>query len=481
MKLLNTIFYFIFFIIFFYLAGKYQKLEREEKGNESKTQVLKYILSSLSFITSFTLFWILTRVFPLKLVLIILFANILILIITLIIGAVTGFSLPENQEKISTLSLLWTVQKTKMSCLIMLGLFLIGLFSFFAPLWIYWVHPIGDPKTLVIIALLLFTLPHLCSVAFSILRNWSLITSPYIDDDIRNSTLTSGFLSIITSTFYLLFPIWLFDGHLAEVQNIIGFSLPDFWILISIPILFFIFGSVIPFFIGIYRYHSQTKLMVEWRREWLEEIIVFLKLPPGNNRTELWKNKVEDLEAEIKKKSESNELLKFFIHISSGNLFEAKTNKFYLKFETPHNEVITDLVISEPLQEVSRTKENINKAREFIRGRIPFAKPQDQSQKLLFTKIESSKKQLIVWDLRFSYTYQLLILFGVVVEGDKDELKDYLSAELERAKNFLPRIISRKNWLAGTIISALSTGIIYLFNHYQQNIIEWINQVVNLK
>ena len=47
----------------------------------------------------------------------------------------------------------------------------------------------------------------------------------------------------------------------------------------------FIFGGVLPFFIGMYRFRSEAEMLLQWRRRWSQEVLRFMRLPIGEPRT----------------------------------------------------------------------------------------------------------------------------------------------------------------------------------------------------
>jgi len=455
----------------FYLSIKQQKvIERSEK----RYQFISNILTYLNILTTFAQFWLLTRIFPLNLLIIFLSANLLVLIIILLIGAITGFGLPEKQEKIEMLTLLWLVEKKQYGCLLQSLLVLTSLNIIIAPLWVFWSYPIADPKAVVLIAFFQFTVVQILVAILTIITNWSLITSPYIDDDIRNQKLTTGFAGIILVTIYMLFPVWIFEGNLAVVQDILGFKLPGIWFLISIPIVLFIFGSLVPFFVGMYRYQQQAKLMVIWRKNWLQETRSILNLPSNTNRKDEWNNKVNELQLEIRNKSESNELLKAFLKFHTEEQDDSFQNRLeiadHTESESQDNDKI-DLL----------DKDSVKQAKDFVRGYFDLGHPTNQSLEWYYKKLESCKHKIVTLDLRFGYLNQLLSMLGIVSEGDNENIKGYLDSQVEELNNTNTKISSKKNWLAGIIISGLSSITIYLIKNYQDEILALISKAVNLK
>ena len=148
-------------------------------------------------------------------------------------------------------------------------------------LWVFWRHPVGDPKAVVLIALFHFVLFQAAAIPALILMQWPIVTSQYVDDDIRNSYLAQQLSRIFYSTIYLLFPLWLFkqDIHIAYPHFPVPADLTHFWILLSIPIFLFLAGGVLLFFLGVSRYRAQVKTMFDWLEQWLKQVLITNTLP----------------------------------------------------------------------------------------------------------------------------------------------------------------------------------------------------------
>ena len=478
MKILYSLIYIAVLIPLFYLSAKQQRMADGGKISQGRSKFLFSIFSYLTLVIIFFQFWLLTNMFPLKLILIIFAANIVTLIVTLLIGAISGFGLKDKKEKVIALTYLWGVEKKERGCIALIFGLIVLLLVFVAPLVIYWMYPAGSQKVIVLISFFQFTLLQIFSTIMMILMDWSQLTSSHADDDLRNSRLTSGFTRIIYSTIYLLFPLWIFNGNIEYIEHTMGLKLPDFWILISLPIILFVFGSLIPFYIGMYRHRSEAKHMNEWKKRWLEDAESILNMPAGAERESEWKVKVEELQNEVKKKSEENELLRFYINTSSGLLYNEMSLGEEKKLiplnveNSPQGEIVVD-------DKKNYYKQQIAFAKDFIRGKTPFSKPVNPGLENIFNKIESYKTQLVGWDIRFGYLNQLLTILGIVVDGDNENLKVYLLNEIRASDTALLAIGSKKNWLASIIISGLSGIIIFFFNHYETNVVNFITQMVN--
>jgi hypothetical protein len=175
---------------------------------------------------SFAVFALLTHVVPFYLILMLVAAMLLGGMLHLLIGAIAGFSLEETKQKIGALNVIWTAQRPAGGCALVVVALVYSVVSWVASLWVFWRRPIGDPSVAGWIALYQFFLPQFIFTPLMIAANWPTVTSEFIDDDLRNSYLTTSFSRIIYSTVCLVYPVWLFQDQFGFV---LGRWLPPFW------------------------------------------------------------------------------------------------------------------------------------------------------------------------------------------------------------------------------------------------------------
>jgi hypothetical protein len=429
MKLLYTFIFLCITALILYVSAKSQKLQIEQIRGGRRGIVGTFLLSVASLFLTFLQFLVLTGVFPFYLILGLIGAYVLATVINLLIGAIAGFSLPEKRNKIGALTVIWGAQKPMLGCGFIVLCLVILLVSWVGSLWVFWRYPIGSPYARVLVALLQFTLPQLIMIPSTLALAWPTVTSEYLDDDLRNSYLTTSFTGIIYSTIYLLFPIWIFK---EEVTSVLGWALPPFWVLLSIPILLFLLGGAFPFFIGMYRFRSQHRIMLDWRRNWLEEVTPLCKLPEGEIRSAEIERKAQELDEEIRER-----------YLSADKMFH-----FYqdLKLSDVPNEErplpVSDLGLQESILDIIRKNES----------------------------------QLVNWDIRFGHLDELLHLRNIIGAGKSQDLGGFIEAKLKGIGAEKPQ----KNVIAGSILSALSAGLVWLFKTYQTEIIAWVGKLVHL-
>lgn len=478
MKLLITLCYlfsFIFILIMAGLINKFGIIEKQKKGDTIPALIYKLYYYVILVIFYFQ-FWLLTGVFPLMLLIFIFLANVFSWGIHLFIGSISGFILKDKKEKLSALSAIWTFQNINtvgIGCLLLFIVF--GYSIVIKPLIVFWTHETGDISAIISISFYQFTFPAIILSILSILMTWQFMTSEYIDDDYRNSNLVAKFSGIISLTITLLFPIWIFNGNINEVQSNINFSLPPLWVLLAIPMFLFIIGGLFPFFVGIYRYRSQAKSMLNWRKEWLTDMNKILLLPNGINQTTSWNEKMQQLNAEIKDRSEKNELLKYYISLEEQNETH-QTQNLQLASDISHdksNNADNNTIIPE-----QKSSTNVSAAIDFLKRKMTASSEnRNKLNKAAIEAIGKYKDKLIEWDLRFGDLYLLLHLYRNCMVSDITKLKPYLESELNTVNEF-STITTKKNIIAGASLSILSSLIIYLFKTFQDKIFGFIDILV---
>ena len=292
--------YLLLTILELWLGNRLTKLQNKQFQGTEPSAAGGFLLSVAILVVSFCQFWALTRIFPLNLILILIVLLALGQSLYSVIGSIT-FLPPGKQHKISVMSVIWGANQP-VPALIVLSLITVArLASLIGALWVFWTHPVGDPRAVVLIALFHFVLFQAVAIPAFIVTLWPMITSQYMDDDLRNVYLAQQFLQIYRATIYLLFPLWLLRAaiHTAFPHFPVPSDLPHFWILLSIPIFFFLAGGVLPFFIGTQRYRAQVKARVDWLEQWLRQALITSTLPTGDLKNRQVQDELGDLGDEI--------------------------------------------------------------------------------------------------------------------------------------------------------------------------------------
>jgi hypothetical protein len=289
-------------------ARKQQRFARNIRT--TNTGVIDYALAMALLFLSFVQFWLLTRIFPGSVILCLVIASLAGVMIYTVIGAVAGFGL--QQEKINVVTMIWMGRHPGLACLLMvIGLVYILVIAV-GSLYVFWRQPIGSAYARVWIAFFLFIVPQLVAVTVMLLLGVSMVTSELIDDDVRNSYVSGQFSNIIYSTISLVFPVWIFRQEIAQVFHL---TLPSwlYGLVLSVPLLVFLIGGIVPFFVGMYRYRLKAQSLLKWRSDWLKSVQKVLSLPKSSpQRTQLFQEKLSKLMGQIDARRNENELLKFY-------------------------------------------------------------------------------------------------------------------------------------------------------------------------
>ncbi len=319
MKIISIFGFLALFGIWLYLSRRQQTGVVESLRGGTLAPLRSGLMFGVLILLGFAELWMLTRVFPWELVLILLGAAVVAIVVHYSIGTVFGFTQEENATKVGALAVITGFITGANNPFVVLanigfGLLLI-LVMVVGSLYTFVSHPIGDPEAKVLIAFFYFTVPYLLSVPVKIAMLWPIVTSPYNDNDLRNSFLSSEFSSIIYWTIYLLFPIWLFKNELSDVVG----KLPPLWLLLSIPLLVFIIGVIFPVFLGIYRYRHRARQLLLWQRNWLLDVLETVQTPfSDQGRSERLMEKHRELQTELERWAAESKLFQFYMETTEG-------------------------------------------------------------------------------------------------------------------------------------------------------------------
>ena len=98
-------------------------------------------------------------------------------------------------------------------------------------LWIFFSHPRGSDIAVGWIALLLFIGPRLVHFPVQMAAVWPVVTSEFVDNDVRNMYLSSQFVSLYQlPTIICVYPFILFREPMAAAVG----QVPPLWLLLSI-------------------------------------------------------------------------------------------------------------------------------------------------------------------------------------------------------------------------------------------------------
>ena len=486
MKILSSLGFVAIIILSTYIGYKWQSLSTDKLGKNNIGS--EFVFRLITLVLAFCAFWILTRIFPFYLILLLLVALLIAFAIHLLIGAIAGFNLQEKRKKVIVLFLMRTFERgfkeglegNKLASwffIFLPYLPLLGLVvSVIGSLWSFWRYPIGDPQARVLIAFFQFTLFFLTSMVYSLIIFWPVVSSEFVDDDVRNFYLSGGFSMVLFSTIFLLFPLWIFK---QDFNQFFG-SLPPFWLLLSIPLLLFLISYVFPFFIGLYLYRHQAKNLLEWQREWLNQVLQLVQLPKGETRSKGLDEKFSELENERNKRLSENTLFKFYLYIATGKIEGANNPLNALQRRSPYASLYGSSAATSDVSTALITEKS-DKEQNEIGAALRLQEMKDYFSHPMYDKmvdaIWENRTALPKWDIRFGHVYKLNNLYQLTLDGKSANIKDTIKIALEDTEKRLADLSSKSNILSASSISVLSAVIVWLFKTFEQQIINTISKL----
>lgn len=465
MKILATFGFLVVQAALLYLGARFQASSVARIREGRYRSLAGYLWTPAYLLLTFTGFWLLTGIFPLAFILILIGAALLTNFIYTLLGAVYGFTQEENLEKTNVLPIIWGfimgVRNRYLNCAHISGALLMLLASIVGSLWVFWSRPFGDPAARVWIVLWAFTIPALVYRLLPLIYTWPYITSEYLDNDVRNAYLASGFANLIYLTIYLLFPLWVFEQDVGLVFT----NLPPFWVLLSIPLLLFLLAYAVPFFIGWLRYRARIETMLEWRRDWLNDLLGFVKLPAGEVRTKGVQGKFDELKSEIDKRLEGNEVFQVYRDLISPDF--ARDERL---LEAPEGEE------GPAVEVIAPSVDDTSPFSRFSQATLSLADENPANQNI-FDILDEHKQNLVVWDLRFNDVAKLVELHQRTLDGIAADISGFIEHRLKEIDRQAEKLTRRRN-LAAPSLSALSAAAVWLFNILEDEIIAFITGLV---
>ena len=486
MKVLITIIYLISFVAFIVASQKYQAMTLSRIRGEKVNKLLMYLFGVAVSLVIFFQFWLLTGIFPIKFILILLAAGFLGSAIYNMVGAIAGFTLKSKKEKITGLSFIYGAKSYKITKVLNPVVLILFLVSIVGSIWVYWKYPAGSADRIVWVAIFGIMLIQLMGLIFEIVISWPIVASEYVDDDLRNSYLASKFSTIISSTLTLLFPIWVIKNEFSSVLEGYNITLPSFWFLLSIPLILFLITSLFPFFIGMYKYRSQIKAMLEWRKNWLVGMIKDIKLPKGEVQKQKLNERINRLEIQIKKELDENDVLKFYKDVVNTGFkppeskWEQKLKQLGTIYPSKQATNEADQVVSisgEEEHQALMRKSELENILDESASNTSYFDLDDQAFKVI-DYLNSQKANLKDWDLRTRNIDSLLNIYKLVKTVPPTELKEYLEADVANIEADKTDYKKSKNVLAGTFLSIASSVIIWLFKTFEDDIMNAVKSLI---
>jgi hypothetical protein len=447
--------------------------------NHTSYQAMVQGMGFLAFCLYLLGFWVLTRVFSFYLVLVMILVLLAGALLTNLMGAITGFTLPATQKKIAGLRSIWGVigHPAKGCILGILGI-LILLLSTLGPLYVFWSHPIGDPKAKVVVSFFLFTLSGIISLLISVVFSWPIVTSAYIDDDFRNSEVIRQFSAVLLSTIYLLFPLLLFQNETRTYFAQRGWYLPPIWVFFSIPLLAYIFGALIPFIAGIYHYRLQRNSMIQWRQRWLAEFTSALKSPPPLRAQGISAN-IRSLASAVQDLADQNELLSHYQRLltlekGSGDpsgITAADISNLLPSQSPPEPEPDGQTLDLSPGGIQKALTRLLNKTP------LPIHLKNQNSASVLADVIKENEIYLVDWDIRVGHLAKLQRYAQLALLANTADVQPAIDEESKAADKELDSGGTAKNVLASVMLTGITSTVVFFFHRYNEQIFAFIAKI----
>ncbi len=282
---------------------------------------------------------------------------------------------------------------------------------------------------------------------------------------------------------YLLFPIWLFKHEIHQVFPNLAASpvgLPYFWVALSVPFLLFLLGGVLPFFVGIYRYRSQVRAMLQWQEDWLREVFEINKLPFGDTRIQAFDEKLENLREEIREGFSQNQLFHFYQNLTMPEADEdAKPLPALPALPEPSQAAPQAPQVAVGVGTPVGLDTTVRAAKQFLKG-IPVAHTDAAGglPEQIMAIVRENQSNLVDWDIRFRYLDKLLRFYRVIPQGKSQDIGAFVEASLQGVGKTVSAVSSRKNVLAGTLLTAASSTVVLLIKAFQDDILNVVRHLV---
>jgi hypothetical protein len=437
----------------------------------------------------FAQYWALTGTFPIFIVVFYYGLFAVARVFSYLITTITGHNQPEVRNKVSTLATIGGMRFPLIGCASGVALAIVIVTSWITSLWIFFSFDGSPLVAQLYIAMSHFTVPSVLYAFVLCIVSLPIVTSAYVDDDIRTSHLLTVFTATIFLTGWLMLPIYLMHQPEVALQPALSkgwFSLQKSWVILPIPLFVFLVGGVLPFFIGMYRYRAQVNAILEWRRTWLTRMNEIFALPLGPNRTAEIDSLLAEIHHAIKARFEENDLFQHFFTRLSNRLdayyssTESAQSETSLKpSQIPQTELSDDtgkslaLPGSSVLDGIERAKLALQ--RPFRDGTAVASEPPSSLIEEVQHLVWKNQDKLIEWDLRFSDLWELLNLYRHTYESANKELGNFLKFKLEQTEKDVSRLSKKNNLLGGAIVAVGSALLTWLLPIFEPKIVAIAN------
>jgi hypothetical protein len=242
-----------------------------------------------------------------------------------------------------------------------------------------------------------------CCFRLPTLGSWGLLASRSVDDDVRIVTIINLASISANASIIMLYPAYLM-GSQAAIRDIS----PEIWLIVSAPI-FILLLLMIPFTAGTFRYRGEVANQLQWRRNWVAEMLTTLNLAATPITESKRQQLVKDLDQEIQIRFAEHPLLRGLRENPSRPPVDPA-----LVLE--HQDLAADsepgnVVAVQPPDNIERdVLDDINAAKGVLTGGTPYRPHQEQAYTAFLKKVgldwavrmnalvDEERRKLVGWD-----------------------------------------------------------------------------------
>ena len=323
-------------------------------------------------------------------------------------------------------------------------------------------------------ALFMFVIPALVIFPASLATGWSAATSPYLDDDVRTYQLISSLSLILRNMVYWLFPVWLFRAEFSTRFP----NLPPFWVLVSLPMVWFLVTGLLPFFLGAYRFRAQSRHILQWRKQWIEDWLRTLDLPPGPTRVEEIQQERMDLDQELSNRLERNEILALYSQtvFVDGDGTDERPPEIAEAPGSDQPASISNLPVV--LGNEATLARGMVILRHLRTGNVETIDPAVTYFREIRQAIVNNAPNLVEWDLRFDHIAELYRLRGLIETTRGEDQRSPLTSEIDRINTLLAELEPKRSFVFGGILTLLGSGLAFVFRSFNTEIVSALQTII---
>lgn len=430
----------------------------------------------------FAQFYLLTGIFPTLLLTAFAIVNVLTAGGSFFLRARFGLDTPDTTRKTKTLSFIFGLTIAQPVKILLIPLSLLVVLWPIAVLWLYFTNPALPPDVVATLAIFHFFIPACLTQVTLPLTAWHLMTSPDVDDDPRIDNFLDLTAFSVNNIVFALYPVYLIvhSGALAQSAISVG-------VLLSVPVLLYVAGCLLPFVAGTYRYRAVLESRVAWRRKWISEMMSVMKLPAADTTVREARRLTAAIDRQITDSFTRDRLFRS-LQQDWSNLPAAPPEAVQpaaLAEPAGGAEVATRaatipartlLGMSEP--DRVELRQQVRFARDALRGALGQGVT---TQKDIRSILQQERESLVEWNSSFAFLSELLDLREATVDYNQRGLQEYLrskQAQADDASKRSGKAQGKGPWLLSIIATGVSSLLLWVFNNYESDILGFVGKVI---